>query len=118
MKTLRAAIVWVAAGLFLMSLILELSVHVANARTRQKSEALLKAIRQLRPGESTLSSTEKLPAEFGAMRFNPSPVVGSPPETMYQIDVVCNIDTLVCGGLASDSNPRPSKQICDTKAGF
>jgi len=88
MKTLRVGFVWVAAVLFLMALILEVSIYVANTRTRQKSEALLTAIRQLRVGESTLSSTEKLLVEFGAVSSPTSPLPGLTRATEYQISVL------------------------------
>jgi hypothetical protein len=80
MKRLRHVLFYIAGGLLLAAALAALGIHIASVRNRLKAEALLSAIRLLRVGESTLSTTQKLRIDFGARR-----AVSSPAEQSYQI---------------------------------
>src|ERR1700678_1101998 len=81
MKRVRKLCFYIGAGLVLMAGAAEPGIHVENIRTRRKAESLLSAVRQLRAGESTFSSTQSILTEFGAERLPVSPVSGGlPPE--------------------------------------
>lgn|SRR5208283_1885076 len=85
MKRLGHLLFYIVAGLLLATALVELGIYIGNVRTRHKAEALLSAIRQLRVGESTLSTTENIRMEFRAMKLDVSPVSGSPTEQRFQI---------------------------------
>ena len=85
MKRLRRFSSYTVVGFLIALALAELGGYVGNVLTRRKAEILLGAVRQLRVGESTLSTTENIRTEFGARRLNVSPVVGSAPEQRFQI---------------------------------
>ncbi|MGO9518852.1 MAG: hypothetical protein ACLPND_17600 [Candidatus Korobacteraceae bacterium] len=84
MKRLRQ-VSYVGAGIFLTAALVALDIYIGNIRTRRNAEELLMAIRQLRVGESTLSTTENIRMKFRAIKLNVSPVSGSPAEQRFQI---------------------------------
>jgi hypothetical protein len=94
MKRVRQLCFYIGAGLVLMAALAALGIHVENIRTRRKAESLLSAVRQLRAGESTFSSTQSILTEFGAERLAVSPVSGGlPPESRYAIFIA---NSLLC----------------------
>jgi hypothetical protein len=93
MRRLRQVCFYIVVGLFLTAILAALGIHVENIRTRRKAEALLGAVRQLRVGESTFSSTQNTLTDFGARKWALSPVSGSPPEQRYGIFVA---DSWLC----------------------
>lgn len=87
MKRVRQLCFYIGAGLLLTAALAALGIHVENIRTRRKAESLLSAVRQLRVGESTFSSTQNILTDFGAKRWAFSPISGLPPERRYGIFV-------------------------------
>jgi hypothetical protein len=85
MKWLRHVLFYIAAGVVLAATLAEIGMFIANVRTRRKAETLLFAIRQLRLGESTLSSTQKLRIDYGASINDNAAITGSAPEQLYTI---------------------------------
>ena len=90
MKRLGRVSCYTIAGLLVVAALAEIGIYLDNVRTRREAEALVNAIRQLRVGDSTLSSTESLRTDFRARKLAVSSVSGSLPQQRYEI-IVANV---------------------------